>query len=229
MSPDGLEAIVFDFDGVIIDTETPEYLSWREVFRSYGARLDWGVWSRLVGTRSEDFDLLDHLEKLVGRPVDRRAVEERRRQLDRELIQKAPLLPGVLEYLREARRLGLRLGVASSSSRRWVVGHLEGRGLLDYFDVVRTAEDVARVKPDPELYVSALEALGAPAERAVAIEDSPNGIAAARGAGLVCVAVPNPITRRMDLGGAHLRLESLAQLPLPALLERIAALRRKGS
>ena len=226
MRADGLEAIVFDFDGVIIDTETPEYVSWQEVFRSHGVELDWAVWSRLVGTRAEDFDMLDHLEELVGRPVNRRSVEERRRRLDRELIERAPLLPGVLDYIRAARDMGLRLGVASSSSRRWVVGHLERRGLLQYFQVVRAADDVERVKPDPELYLSALESLGAAPEGAVAIEDSPNGIAAAVEAGLFCVAVPNPITRRMDLGRAHLRLDSLARLPLPSLLERVATLRR---
>ena len=128
--------------------------------------------------------------------------------------------PGVRDYLDAARRLGLGLAVASSSSRRWVAGHLERLGLADRFDVLRCAEDVTRVKPHPDLYVAALKALGAAPVAAIALEDSPNGVLAAKRAGLFCVAVPNPLTAKLDLTAADILLASLDELPLPALLRR---------
>jgi beta-phosphoglucomutase-like phosphatase (HAD superfamily) len=113
--------------------------------------------------------------------------------------------------------------VASSSSVGWVDGHLRRLGLRDAFAVVRCAGDVPRVKPDPALYLSVLEATGIPAAEALALEDSPNGVLAAKRAGLACVAVPNPLTARLDLGAADLRLGSLAELPLSELLARLRA------
>ena len=121
----------------------------------------------------------------------------------------------------EARRLGLGLGVASSSDRRWVEGHLERLGLHAHFDVIRCADDVPRVKPDPALYRAVLDAMGVRPEEAVALEDSPNGVLAAKRAGLACVAVPNPLTARLDLSAADLRVASLAELSLPELLTRL--------
>ena len=137
-----------------------------------------------------------------------------------ELIAFEPVRPGVRDYLDAARRLGLGLAVASSSSRRWVAGHLERLGLADRFDVLCCAEDVTRVKPHPDLYVAALKALGAASVAAIALEDSPNGVLAAKRAGLFCVAVPNPLTAKLDLSAADIRLASLDELPLPALLRR---------
>ena len=138
-----------------------------------------------------------------------------------ESIDAQAILPGVREYVDEARRLGLRLGVASSSSRRWVEGHLQRLGLRDRFDVIRCADDVPRVKPDPALYRAVLDATGVRPEDAMALEDSPNGVLAAKRAGLTCVAVPNALTARLDLSHADLSLTSLADLPLAELLSRI--------
>jgi len=129
----------------------------------------------------------------------------------------------VREYIAEARRLGLTLGVASSSSVGWVDGHLRRLGLREAFAVVRCAGDVPRVKPDPALYLAVLDATGIAAGEAVALEDSPNGVLAAKRAGLACVAVPNPLTARLDLSAADLRLGSLDELSLSALLTRLRA------
>ena len=152
--------------------------------------------------------------------MDRAAIRARRRRCHAELVAAQPLLPGVLDYIAAAGRLGLRLGVASSSSRDWVVGHLTRLGLDRHFAAVICADDVARTKPDPALYLAALAALDLRPEEAVALEDSPNGIAAAKAAGIFCVAVPNPLTRRLSLAAADLQLASLADLPLDRLLER---------
>jgi putative hydrolase of the HAD superfamily len=127
-------------------------------------------------------------------------------------------MDGVQQYVDDAARLGLRLGIASSSTRAWVLGHLGRLGLAACWHTVKTREDVARPKPAPDLYVAAVDALGVFPQEAVALEDSPNGIAAAKSAGLRCVAVPNPLTAGMDLSGADLRITSLAATPLESVL-----------
>ncbi len=213
-----IRALVFDFDGVIIDTETPDYLTWQELYSSFGVELDRGLWSRYIGGGAESFDAYQHLESLIGRPIERAEVRHRRRQRYLEIVEASPILPGVLEYIQEARGLGLRLGVASSSSRGWVEGHLARRGLLQYFEVVKSADDVARIKPDPELYLASVAQLGSQPGGALAIEDSFNGVTAAKRAGLFCVAVPNPMTEHMPLQHADLRLRSLAEVPLKSVL-----------
>src|SRR5205085_683086 len=145
----------------------------------------------------------------------------------RALVEAQPVLPGVHDTLVAAKRLGLKLGVASSSTRDWVEGHLTRLDLVAQFACIRCAEDVRQTKPNPELYLSALEALGVPPDAAIALEDSPNGIRAAKRAGLFCVAVPNPLTLRLGLDEADLRLNSLAEMPLETLLLEVQA--RRGS
>jgi HAD superfamily hydrolase (TIGR01509 family) len=220
-----IRAIIFDFDGLILDTEVPEFQTWQEIYQTYGCELPLEVWAMAIGTSADVFDPYAHLEGLLGRLVEREEIRLKRRQRYTELLNAQSILPGVQAYIADAKRLGLRLGVASSSSRDWVVGHLTQLGLSPYFDCVKCADDVQRVKPDPALYQSVLDTLALPAERAIALEDSPNGIAAAKRAGLLCVAVPNSLTRQLSLAHADLQLDSLADLPLERLL---AALQGRG-
>jgi HAD superfamily hydrolase (TIGR01509 family) len=214
--------VIFDFDGVILETEMPEYIAWREMCQEYGVDLPMAVWATTVGrTPFEVFNPYDYVEQQIGRPIDRQVAEAKYHQRHQELLMKQPILPGVEEHLKEARRLGLKLGVASSSSHEWVHGHLKRLGLHDYFDAIRTADDVERAKPDPDLYLAALEALGVAPEEAFAIEDSPVGITAARRAGLVCVAVPSVLTRQLDTSHANLHVDSLADVTLEELIRRV--------
>jgi len=213
-----IRAIIFDFDGLILDTEVPEFQTWQEIYQTYGCELPLEVWAMAIGTSADVFDAYAHLEGLLGRSVGREEIRLKRRQRYTELLNAQSILPGVHAYIADAKRLGLCLGVASSSSRDWVVGHLTQLGLSPYFDCVKCADDVQRVKPDPALYQAVLDTLALPAERAIALEDSPNGIAAAKRAGLFCIAVPNPLTRQLSLAHADLQLDSLADLPLERLL-----------
>ena len=210
-------ALVFDFDGLILDTEGPEFKAWQEIYAAHGCHLALETWAACIGTR-DAFDPYADLAALAGRALDTAAIRAAHAARVGELIAFEPVRPGVRDYLDAARRLGLGLAVASSSSRQWVAGHLERLGLADRFDVLRCAEDVTRVKPHPDLYVAALKALGAAPVAAIALEDSPNGVLAAKRAGLFCVAVPNPLTAKLDLTAADIRLASLDELPLPALL-----------
>lgn len=216
-----IRGLIFDFDGLILETEWPVFQSWKELYQEYNCKLDLDWWGTIIGAAPEDFDPFDDLEKRLGRPVDRTALAPRRLKRELELIEGQPVLPGVVDYLEAARRLGLKLAVASSSSRDWVAGHLERLGLLGYFDVIKTSDDVERAKPAPDLFLAALEALGLGPDEAVVFEDSPNGILAARRAGLCCVCIPNALTRQLDISQANLRLESFAELPLEELLERV--------
>jgi HAD superfamily hydrolase (TIGR01509 family) len=216
-----IRAVVFDFDGLILDIEVPEFQTWQEIYQAYGCELPLAIWATGVGTSADAFNPYTYLEAQLGRPIDREAVQHQRRQRYRELLTVQAVLPGVREYIADAKRLGLHLGVASSSSREWVIGHLTALDLIPYFDCVKCSDDVPRVKPDPALYQAVVETLTLEPQQAVALEDSPNGIAAAKRAGLFCVAVPNPLTRQLSLGHADLQLGSLAELPLQQLLEQL--------
>jgi HAD superfamily hydrolase (TIGR01509 family) len=217
-----VKLVVFDFDGLILDTEVPVYDAWQEIYGDHGHELAFDKWAACIGT-ADTFDPCVDLAGLVGGALDVEALRRRHRTRTDDLIATRTVLPGVREYIGEAQRLGLTLGVASSSSRAWVDGHLTRLGLRDAFAVVRCADDVPRVKPDPALYLAVLDATGVRPGDAVALEDSPNGVLAAKRAGLACVAVPNPLTARLDLAAADLQLPSLAELPLPALLARLRA------
>ena len=215
-----IRAIVFDFDGLILDTELPEFQSWQAIYQVHGCTLPFVVWATCIGT-TEAFDPYAYLEEQLGRTVDREAVRLQQRQQCDALIAAQSVLPGVHDYIAEATRLGLQLGVASSSSRAWVSGHLTRLELHQHFVCIRCRDDVPRTKPDPALYHAALAALGVRPEETIALEDSPNGILAAKRAGLFCVAVPNVLTCQLPLHHADLQISSLAALPLSQLLHTI--------
>jgi HAD superfamily hydrolase (TIGR01509 family) len=217
-----IRALVFDFDGLILDTEEPVYRSWLEVYRAHGEELPFERWVQIVGSTTAGFHPQHHLEERLGRSLPKEVLDRRigRRT---EMILAQEVLPGVVRHLEEARGMGLKLGVASSSTSDWVRGHLARLGILERFDCMRCRDDVPNAKPEPDLYLAVLECLGVRGSEAIAIEDSPNGVLAAKRAGLRCVAIPNSITARLDLGQADLLLGSLAELTLPELLRKLAA------
>ena len=154
-----LRAIVFDFDGLIADTEWPEYRSVAEQFERHGLDFPPEDWVHVIGS-SWDVDWLGDLERRLGRAVDRDAVTVQRRARLQGLLADLVVLPGVVDLLERARTAGLGLAVASSSPRSWVEPHLERFGLRSWFDVVRTRDDVDLAKPAPDLFLAACAALG---------------------------------------------------------------------
>ena len=219
-----IEALIFDFDGLILDTEVPIFQSYVELYQEFGCELTLQMWARNLGTHDDDvLDLYDDLEQRLGYALDRQALGRRRLQRELDLVQNQPVLPGVKEYLEEGRARGLKMGIASSSYCRWILQHLERLGLRDYFESIRTGDEIRPTKPDPGLYRAVLADFGISPSQAVAFEDSPKGILAARGAGIFTVAVPNDLTRQLDLGQVDLQLGSLAELPLPELLDLVEA------
>jgi HAD superfamily hydrolase (TIGR01509 family) len=216
-----IRALIFDFDGLIVDTEGAIFQSWQELYQSYDCELPLDLWLTGIGTTDWDVDPLAELELRAGCTLDRATVAPRRRQREAELITELPLLPGVREYLQDARRLGLQVALASSAPCTWSTGHLARLGVKEYFDLILGRDDVTRTKPSPELFLAALETLEVSAAEAIVFEDSLNGLLAARQAGIFCVAVPNGVTRHLPLEQADLRIDSLAELPLEKLLSEV--------
>lgn len=209
-----IDALLFDFDGTIWDSETAVFRAYARLYEDHGHELPVDRWVQGVGTL-DGFDPADELEILLGRDLEREAIDPW------EALDEVPLRPGVREYLDQARARHLRLGIVSSNSADWIDPHLLRLGIADVWDAILAANgDVDLAKPNPQLYRDALEHLGTVPERAIAIEDSPHGIMAAKAAGLFCVACPNEVTARLDLSAADLVVGSLADLPLDDLLER---------
>jgi beta-phosphoglucomutase-like phosphatase (HAD superfamily) len=204
-----LKAIVFDFDGLILDTEEPIYRSWLEVYAAHGQELPSDRWMQIVGSSNAAFDPRAYLEAILGRELTPEVLDERLRRRT-ELVLAQAVLPGVKELAAAAGDIGLKRGVASSSTQSWVRDHLERLGILGLFECIRCRDDVQLVKPAPDLFVATLDCLGVAPAESVAIEDSPNGVLAAKAAGMFCVAVPNSITSGQDLSRADVVLPSLA-------------------
>jgi HAD superfamily hydrolase (TIGR01509 family) len=214
-----IRGLLFDFDGLLVDTETPARLAYEELYREHGHELPLDKWATLVGTIGAEFDPDAHLEQLVGRPLDQVALAERRRAREFELSDLEDLRPGIADYVAAAERRGLKTAIVSSSTTEWIDRHLRRLDRLDHWDAIVAANgDVERAKPQPDLYVEALDVLGLQPSEAIALEDSLNGIRAAKAAGIFVVAVPNSITETFALDEADLLTASLEQLPFEELL-----------
>jgi HAD superfamily hydrolase (TIGR01509 family) len=215
-----LKAVLFDFDGTILDTETPEFEEWRAAFRARGHDLTLEVWQHSVGTVGA-YDPCAHLADLTGGPLDHDALRQEVNARHQTRCEAQPLLPGVVDRVREARTAGLGTAIASSSLSEWVEGWLARHRIRALFDTVCTRDEVPQVKPAPDLFRLAAARLGVSPAQCLVFEDSPNGIRAARAAGMKCVAIPNPLTRHLPLGDADLVVGSLADHSLAEILKRL--------
>jgi putative hydrolase of the HAD superfamily len=195
-----LRAVLFDFDGTLLDTESVALLTWRAAYNDLGLELNETTWLDTLGT---DADRYNTLALAAGPGFDRDGCRQRRREHEARLVAELAPRDGIEEVLDALARAGVRLAVVSSSPSSWVREHLARSGLASRFDVVITREDAPRAKPHPDLYAAALVALSIDATDAVAVEDSLNGVRAATAAGIPCIALPNAVTARQDLTSAH--------------------------
>jgi putative hydrolase of the HAD superfamily len=217
-----VRAFLFDFDGLILDTETAAREGWAWLYREHGHELPPEKWALMVGTVG-GWDPMGHLETLVGEPLEAKALNERRNAHELSILEVEELRPGIAEYLAAAERHGLKRAIVSSASRRWIDKHLERLERGIGWDAIITADhDEERAKPRPTLYLEALDVLGVSPGEAVVFEDSPNGIRAAKAAGIFVVGIPNSVTQELGLEEADLVVESLADLPPDELLARFS-------
>jgi HAD superfamily hydrolase (TIGR01509 family) len=215
-----IKAFVFDFDGLILDTETLMYQATSEVYQEYGGQLPIEIWGKLAGTHDENFDLVENLKEQTKALVSRDTFYKKRDGLFNQYIEKASILPGVEALLEGGKREGLKIALATSSGDQWAKSHLERLGLLHYFDFVVEANDVKKVKPDPELFLKACEGVGVKPSEAIAFEDSYHGAVSAKKAGLYCVVVPNEVTKGLSFeDDVDLKLTSLDETSYEALQE----------
>ncbi|UUZ91818.1 HAD family hydrolase [Paenibacillus sp. P25] len=214
-----IRAIVFDFDGLIIDTETVWFECFTEALVPHGIELPLEIFSRGIGTHNGE--IRSYLERQTGQAGFYDTIRSAVNELHRAKIASVEAREGVRDYLEQARAAGLRIGLASSSGREWIDFFLNRLGLSDFFEVIMTGDDVTNIKPDPELYLKATAALGVQPSEAVAFEDSANGAKAAGAAGLHCIIVPNPVTAQLTFERYSLRIRSMADQPLAESLHRL--------
>ncbi len=218
-----IKALIFDFDGLVMDTESPAVDGWKAIYAEYGQEFPLLPFIRaVVGISDANFDTAGYLAAQVGKNLDLAALRSRALAYRLQVQSTLPALPGVNDYIKTAHRLGLRLAMASSSGRLRLEGYLRQLGLVDDFDPIICREDVLHIKPAPDLFLKAQETLKLRSDELLIFEDSQNGILAAVRAGIRVVAVPNPITAYDTHDGASLLLNSLADMPLEELLKLFA-------
>ncbi|MCX6057175.1 MAG: HAD family phosphatase [Chloroflexi bacterium] len=219
-----LKALIFDFDGLILDTETPEVFVWQSIYKEYGFELPVQEWEKTIGGYGlSNFDAAEHLSHLSSGRLDPVSLRSRYRKESDAIIHASPILPGVLGMIEQAKAAGLKVAIGSSSPHSWVDTHAKRLGIFELFDHIICADDVApgRTKPNPDIYLKALGQLNVKNDAAVVFEDSLNGVLAAHRAEIFVVAVPNPLTAKMGVSG-DITVSSLAELSLQDLLDKIS-------
>jgi putative hydrolase of the HAD superfamily len=214
-----IKAIIFDFDGLIIDTETAWYEAYKEALGFYNADLPLDEFAKCIGTH--DTVLFEYFKSQLGESCNVQEIESRASDIHRVKMATVQAREGVKEYLEEAKSSGYRIALASSSSREWVTHFLGELGLLEYFESITTRDDVENVKPAPDLYLKAVKRLNISPSEAIAFEDSLNGLNAAVAAGLKCVIVPNPVTESLTFEKHEIRLKSMAERSLAEVIKHI--------
>lgn len=218
-----IKAVIFDFDGLLVDTETIWFEAFREVFyERYQVELDLAGYSECIGTGNDV--LYSYFRKIAGEAVECELLEELAAARYTSMMRAPVLREGVKEYLEEAKQYNLKIALASSSSKQWVQSYLEQLNIIDYFEVINTKDDVKNIKPDPELYIKTLKDLDLTSKEAVVFEDSLNGLSAAKQARIRCIIVPNAVTKNLKFEDFDERIESMSQISLSNLLKKMNAL-----
>ena len=213
-----IRAIIFDFDGTVIDTETAWYIAFRDAYKEHGVDSTLEMYSLCIGTSLQAFNPYEYLVVNLHLPIDLDSFRQSVHERHATLMDAEKMRPGIMDYLNSARAKRLKIALASSSKLDWVEKFLEKLQIREYFDCIRTANDVEHVKPDPELYLQTLQCLGVTADEAIAIEDSPNGAKAAVAAGVHCVVVPNTITKLLEFERFSQMANSLTEIDFEDLL-----------
>ncbi len=213
-----VEAVIFDLDGLIVDSETPDVLAWQAVYARYGMEFPVALWLQNVGRRDNVWDPLVQFRRPDSPAAPETVAALRQERAEALMADYLKPLPGVVPLLAALRQCGMRTAVASSSRRAWVSDVLARLGLEAEFDAAAGGDEVRRAKPAPDIYLLAARRLGTAPEACAALEDSPSGVRSARAAGIVCIAVPSPLTRQLDFSAADLVVGSLEEVTPEVIL-----------
>ena len=215
-----IKGIIFDFDGTVLDTETPELNAWLEVFSKYEVQFPMDFYIENVGAgQFTDFITDTLIEQYSSEELDKEDILNEFLNEARIFLLKEKVLPGIMDYLHEASINDIKLAIASSSNAEWVRSNLKRLNIIEYFDSIVTSDDVSYLKPKPDLFLCALANLGLSKHQVIVIEDSLNGVEAAKSAGLFTIAVPNKVTMNFDFSHADVILEKLSDLPFQKLMD----------
>lgn len=215
-----IKALIFDFDGLILDTETAWFEAYRKALKEeYQYDLTVDEFVQCVGTSTEV--LYQHLKQVLSQPIDEVKLRTQAGQWHTEQVSQLGPRAGVVDYLADARKMGLQVALATSSTRIWIQEHLSRLQLISYFNHFITQEDVKNVKPAPDLFLKAVDVLGVQPTEALVFEDSLNGLIAANKAGIKTIIVPNSLTEHLPFADYHLRLNSMADMPLQEVLQTV--------
>ena len=212
-----LQGLLFDFDGLILDTETPIFKAWGDKFREYGQELKIEEWAEILGKSGQELGPIEKFLDSIPEEAKRKEIFKEVSQKELSLVKHQEPLPGAKELIKKTKDQGFKLGIVSSSDQEWVHSHLDRIGLLDYFDHTSCSDEVEEAKPNPALYKLGLEKMGVSPNKVLVLEDSPNGVLAAKRAGLFCIAVPNSVTKQLPYftngGTPDIVLETLLDFP----------------
>lgn len=216
-----IRAIVFDFDGLMIDTETLEYEVLQKIYTEYEFDLPIATYAQNIGTTIGEFNPYTNLANLLKQNKDEQFIKNLHKERLESLLPNLVLREGVMNFITQAKQLNLKIALATSSNKAWIDSFFTRFELHQYFDYICTADDVTHVKPNPELYLRALSLLGVDGQEAIAFEDSHNGSIAAVAAGMHCIAVPNPVTQHFTFEHCSLIISSMADTTLIKVIEAI--------
>lgn len=216
---DLIKGLIFDFDGLILDTETAWYESYFDVLKSkYNYELDLKDFVKCVGANNEI--LFKILKEDLGNKLDEDQVFKEVQERHQNIVSEKPLREGVLDYLKEAKNLELKLAICTSSKEEWINKHLTNKGIIEYFDCFVTADDVERIKPHPDLFNQTIKSLNIDKEELLVFEDSLNGLLSSEKAGIKTVIFPNPVTEHLDFTGANKIYKNMSEIALKDLLKQ---------
>lgn len=206
-------AVLFDFDGIIVDTEWAIYDSWRQLFEAHDHPLPLEIYNRCIGSNFDTWSPKIHLEDLTGKDFDWHDLDESRNLRIRAELEHSDAMPGVHGALQALSDRNIPTAVVSSSSHDWVDGWIAKLDLTAAFATTVCRDDAPRIKPAPDLFLEAARRLDLPPADCLVIEDSVNGIRAATAAGMPTIAIPNRVTADCDFSEANQILPSLTEFP----------------
>jgi HAD superfamily hydrolase (TIGR01509 family) len=206
-----LKAVLFDLDGLMINSERNSYYIWRDYLSDFGLEFTYEEYQKLIGQGSTF--TAEYMQKRIGSSIPAQQImDEHWDRLTEYIAEHVDPFPGLYDLIEELQKLGLLLGVASNSRKNYVEQALIGLKLLDTFQCVLSAEQVGRSKPAPDVYLQAANCLGVSAPLCLALEDSPPGMKSALAAGMRCVVVPNLDLNASNFDGAFARFDNLVQV-----------------